>query len=162
MRTFTPETAVDVIELQQLVVDWGHELDQGCLNVTQYFTEDCFVDMGALSYTGHAAMKKFYDDRNARVLTQQKDGIRTQRHGIASLRILVDSKDRARATFLIINFSGGGKPPLLNGTTPSIVTDVLFEFRRDTGHPWRISSFIGKPQFLGNDPFLSGGVVPKS
>jgi hypothetical protein len=161
MRKFTPETAVDAIELQQLVADWCHELDKNnCRNVMQYFTEDCFVDMGAVSYKGHAAMKKFYEDRNERVRTQQKDGIRTQRHGIALLRIVFEDKDRAVVTFLLINFSGEGPPPLMNATTPTIATDVHFECHQDADGLWRIGTFIGRPIFIGNDPFLNAVQAP--
>src|SRR5579871_4570563 len=130
MRKFTPETAVSAIELQQLVADWCRELDiNNCRDVAQYFTEDCFVDMGAVSYKGRAAMNQFYAARNERVRTQQKDGIRTQRHGITLLRIEFADKDSATVTFLLVNFSGEGPPPLMNATTPTIVTDVRFDCR---------------------------------
>ena len=64
MRKFTPESAVSAIELQQLKADWCNELDKNnCRDVAHYFTEDCFVDMGAVSHTGHDAMNKFYAAR---------------------------------------------------------------------------------------------------
>ncbi|TAK99328.1 MAG: nuclear transport factor 2 family protein [Rhodospirillaceae bacterium] len=164
MRKFTPESAVDVIELQQLVADWCHELDtNGGLDVAKLFTEDCIVDFGRVSYTGRAATTKFYQDRAERVRTQQKDGIRTQRHGITNIRIVFEGKDRAHVTFLIINFSGEGGPPLMNATTPTIVTDTRFECRHDTDGVWRIKAFYGTPIFIGNDPFLNQGMVgPKT
>jgi len=169
MRTFTAETALDIIEIQQVVADWGNELDfhmsdNDGRDVVNYFTEDCLVDMGQVTYKGHEAMKKFYADRNVRVRAQQKDGVRTQRHGMGQVRVVLNGKDRATATFLIINFSGEGRPPLMNPTasttTPTIVTDVRFEMRKDKGKPWRIEQFISRPIFIGNDPFLNAGMAP--
>jgi len=168
MRTFTAETALDIIEIQQVVADWGYELDFNMSDndgrdVVNYFTEDCVVDMGQVTYKGHEAMKKFYTDRNVRVRTQQKDGIRTQRHGASQVRVVLKGKDRATATFLIINFSGDGPAPQIDPagspTTPTIVSDVVFEMRKDKGQPWRIEKFTSRPIFIGNDPFLNAGMV---
>src|SRR5262245_5297705 len=140
MRTFTAEQAIDVLEIQQVVSDWGYELDAKMSDddgkgTAALFTEDCFVDMGQVTYKGSEAMLKFYADRNVRVRAQQKDGVRTQRHGLGQVRVVLNGNGRATATFLIMNYSGEGKPPMIDPkgspTTPTIVTDVRFEFRKD-------------------------------
>jgi hypothetical protein len=161
MAKFTPETALAALELQQLVADWCHELDfNGGLDVTRLFTEDCVVEAGKISYKGHAAMQKFYADRAERIRTEQKDGVRTSRHLGLNLRYTFAGADRASVSFLIMNFSGSGGPPIFD-TIPSIVTDVRFECRREADGRWRIAEFHGEPVFIGSDPFQNAAVVKR-
>jgi hypothetical protein len=160
MRTFNLETAAAALDLEQMVADWCRDLDvNGGLNSTDFFTEDCIVEAGRISYKGHAAMQKFYQDRAERVRAEQKDGVRTARHVFTNLRFLFEGNDRVTLTFLIINFSGSGKAPLFDATVPSVVSDVRFECRRDAKGQWRIAEFHGAPIFVGNDPFLIKAVV---
>jgi len=160
MRKFTLENAVAALELQQMVADWCHELDSnGGLDLTGFFTDDAVVAAGRISYTGRAAMQKFYEDRAERVRTQQKDGVRTARHGFTNLQISFDGDDRATLKFLIINFSQEGKPPVLDATTPTVASDCRFECQRDADGQWLITGFYGAPIFVGSDPFLNKIVV---
>jgi hypothetical protein len=160
MRTFTSETALAAVELEQLVADWCRDLDaNGGLGAFRFFTEDCVVDCGAIAYNGHAGMKKFYLDRAERVRTTEKDGARSARHSYASLRVMIAGVDRATVTFAIINFSGSGHAPLFNATTPAIVSDVRLECRRAKDGAWLIAGFYGWPIFVGADPFVNRMVV---
>lgn len=160
MSKFTPETAAAALELQQLVADWCNELDvNGGLNCTDFFTEDCIVEAGRISYKGHAAMRKFYQDRADRVLAEQKGGIRTARHVALNPRYSFQGNDRATIRFLVMNFSGEGPPPLFDATLPTIVSDSRFECRRIANGEWRVAEFHSAPVFVGSDPFLNKAVV---
>ena len=161
MRKFDLEAAASVIAVEQVILDWAYELDvNNGDNITDLLTEDCNYSVGGSNIIGHAGIAQFYAARNERVRTQQKDGVRTQRHGVTSLRVVIKDKTNAKANFIIINFSGEGKPPLLSATTPTIVADCQMDCRRE-GDVWRIASFASQPIFVGNDPFLNASVVKK-
>ena len=162
MPRFNQETAVSAIELQQLIVEWGYELDMnGGLNIAALCTEDCNYLVGGISHRGHAAVKKFYTDRGERVRTQQKDGVRTQRHTITNLRVSFQDKDLATVNFILVNYSAEGKAPAFNLTGPTIIADCRMECRREADGEWRIALFDSEPTFIGNDPFLNAAVVKK-
>jgi hypothetical protein len=159
MRKFDPDKIVATVELQQMVVDYCHELDvNGGINVTQYFTEDCLVDVGAIVYRGHAAMRQHYDDHREFV-RKEYNNERVQGHGFTNLKIEFHGKDRATLTYLVVNFSAPGKAPIFNATTPTIITDCRFECRLEADGHWRIAEFYGAPIFVGNDPYLNKAVV---
>jgi ketosteroid isomerase-like protein len=162
MPRFDQQTAVDAIELQQLVADWSEDLDlTGGATVTKLCTDDCTYMLGGTPHTGHAAISAFYAARNERVRTQQKDGIRTQRHALTNLRVTFKGADNAEGKFLVVNYSAEGPAPALNLVGPTIVADARMEFRRETDGEWRISLFDSTPVFVGNDPFLNASVVKK-
>lgn len=160
MPRFEQDRVADVIELQQLILHWGHDLDaSGGTNVASLCTEDCEYNVGGVTHTGHSAITAFYAARNERVRTQQKDGVRTQRHTITNLRVSFQSEDRAQVEFLIVNYSAEGKAPALNLIGPTIIADSRMECRRGSDREWRISLFDSAPIFVGNDPFLNASVI---
>jgi hypothetical protein len=156
MPRFNSENVIDALELQQLVTDWSEELDANLgLNVTRFFTDDCIVEAGAISYRGHEAMKAFYRETAERGQAAHGGLGRTTRHAYANLGIAFQANDRAKVTFLSITFSGPGRPPSFDSATPVIVTDVRFECVRDANRDWRVAEFYGTPVFIGSDPFLN-------
>ena len=162
MPRFNNETGLAAFELQQLILDWGHDLDiNGGLNVADLCTEDCNYLIGGNSHRGRAGVTKFYSDRAERIRTQQRDGVRTQRHTITNLRVSLQGKDHATVAFMVVNYSAEGKAPALNLVGPTIVADSRMECRRDADGEWRIALFDSKPVFVGNDPFLNASVVKK-
>ncbi len=162
MPRFTAETAIAALEIEQLVIDWGYDLDlNGGMNVAPLCTDDCHYLVGGTLHQGHGPITAFYTDRNERVATQQKDGVRTQRHTITNMRIQFPAADHGSAQFMLVNYSGEGKAPILNLVGPTIVADCRMEFRRDADGEWRISLFDSTPMFIGNDPFLNAAVVRK-
>jgi hypothetical protein len=158
MRTFNSETAIAAIELEQLVADYCHTLDcGGGVAGIEFFTEDCVVEVGNISYRGHAAMRKFYSGLAQDI---QTDGTAwTSRHGFTNFRVSFPEANRATVNFLFINFSGAGSPPIVNGSTPTIVSDARFECCRRPDGQWRIQSFHGAPIFIGNDPLVNRMVM---
>lgn len=162
MPKFTAETAAIAVELQQLMGEWCRELDiHGGADIARLCTEDCRYHVGGTLYPGHAPITAFYAARNERVATQQRDGVRTQRHSISNF--LVDIKDAGSAgiTFTLVNYSAEGKAPALNLVGPTIVADVQMECALGGDGVWRISMFDSQPIFIGNDPFLNANVVKK-
>lgn len=162
MPRLDPESASATIALQQLIVDWGHDLDaNGGSNVAELCTGDCDYIVGGTSYRGHDPVRAFYAARNARVATQQRDGVRTQRHTISNFRTSFQAADAATVTFLLVNYSAEGKAPALNLVGPTIIADCRMDFRRGADGEWRIALFDSTPVFIGNDPFLNAAVVRK-
>jgi hypothetical protein len=156
MPRFNADNVADALELQQLVAEWSEELDINLgLDVTRFFTEDCVVEAGAISYRGHEAMREFYRQTAANGETAHEGRGRTTRHAFTNLGIVFKAADRATLKFFSISFSGPGKPPVFDATTPTIVTDVRFECVRDDARDWRVAEFYGAPVFIGSDPFLN-------
>lgn len=162
MPRFDQETAASAIELHQLIAEWGYDLDiNGGLHVAELCTGDCNYLVGGIAHRGPAAITQFYAARGERVRTQQKDGVRTQRHTITNLRVSFQDKDHAAVSFLLVNYSAEGKAPALNLVGPTIVADCRMEFRHEADGEWRIALFDSEPIFVGNDPFLNASVVKK-
>lgn len=162
MPRFDPETAVAAMEVQQLIVDWGYELDlNNAINITDLCTEDCTYFLAGKPHVGHGPIKDFYAARNERVRTLQKDGVRTQRHTISNFRTTFEDRDNATVHFLLVNYSKEGKVPALDLVGPTIVADCRMQCRRGADGEWLISLFDSMPIFIGNDPFLNASVVKK-
>lgn len=160
MAKFTPAEAASAVALHQLIMDWGHELDMnGGLSIAGILTPDCHYLVGGTAYDGPDAVTGFYTARGERVKNLQKDGVRTQRHAISNLRVAFKSPTEASVTFLIVNYSNEGKPPILNLVGPTIVADCQMDCREEADGHWRISLFDSQPRFVGNDPFLNASVV---
>lgn len=160
MRTFNQEAVIAAFELQQLVADYCHLLDcNDGVGAAEFFTEDCLVEAGLVSYRGRAAMKKFYSELAQRVSSEQKDGVWTSRHGFTNFRVAFAAADRATVNFLFVNFSAVGRAPLLNATKPSVISDARLECRRDARGQWRIFELRGAPIFVGDDPHLNKTVL---
>lgn len=159
MRKFSQEQAIDAVELEQMVVDYFELLDlRGGAAAVDFFTPDVDVDLGAIKYTGHEGMKKFYAGRNES-LAATGNAARTVRHGYTNFKVIFPEKNRATVTVLNVTWSGAGLPPLLNASVPSIVTEVRWECRKEADGQWKIYGYYGKPLFIGNDPFLNKAVV---
>jgi hypothetical protein len=162
MPRFDRETATSAMEIHQLLVEWCHELDiNGGADIASLCTEDVTYMLGGKPFTGHGAVRDFYAARNERVRTQQKDGVRTQRHTISNFLTSFKSADEATVHYTLVNYSNEGKPPVLDLVGPTIVADCTMDFRRDGGE-WRISLFDSAPVFVGNDPFLNASVAKKT
>jgi hypothetical protein len=155
MPRFDPQGALDVLELQQLVTEWCRELDDNHgLAATRFFTEDCVVEAGPVSYVGHEAMRAFYRDVAAFARPTPERGARTTRHTFTSLGVAFSGPGRATVTFLSFTFSGYGEPPVLGATAPNTISDVSCGCRRDEQGEWRIAEFHARPVFVGDDPYL--------
>jgi hypothetical protein len=162
MPRYTTDNMLDVLEIQQVILDWAHDLDiNGGFKVAELCTADCSYAVGGRYQKGRAEILKFYTDRAERIRTQQKDGVRTQRHSLTNIRVALKDQHHATVRFLVVNYSAEGKPPAMDLKGPTIVADSHMECRRDTDGEWRIELFDSEPVFVGNDPFLNASVVKK-
>ena len=162
MPRFDSQTALSALEIQQLIAEWCRELDiNGGADIAALCTENCTYMLAGKPHVGHAAVRAFYAARNERVRTQQRDGVRTQRHSISNFLTAFQGPDAASVAFTLVNYSAEGKAPALNLVGPTIVADCRMEFARGGDGEWRISLFDSAPVFIGNDPFLNAAVVSK-
>jgi hypothetical protein len=156
MRNFDAEAAVTVTELQQLVVDFGRDVDfNDARNMADFYAEDGLLVAGNASCRGRSAIGKFYADRNERVRSEQKDGVRTVRHAYTNVQIVIEGPQRAIVNFGSINYSGPGTPPLTGHVGPTLFSDCQMTLRREANGQWLITDFRASPVFVGNDPFLN-------
>lgn len=162
MANFDGRNVGDILALQQLVAEWCWRLDiHNCTGVEALCTEDVRYIVGGVTHVGRDAVTAFYAARNERVVRQQRDGIRTQRHSVSNFRVTFAGPDSANIAFLLVNYSAEGPAPALNLVGPTIIADSRFECRRSADGDWQISLFDSIPTFIGNDPFLNASVVPK-
>jgi ketosteroid isomerase-like protein len=156
MRKFDQQSAIIAIELQNLIAEFGHDLDtNNGLNATDFYTEDGVFAVGDFSHRGHAAIRKFYSDRAERIRTVAKDGIRVSSHTFNNARVTVTDQNNATIEFINVNYGGEGKPPVLGPIAPAMVTNCRMVCRREADGIWRITSFSGTPAFVGVDPFIN-------
>ncbi|SFR88797.1 nuclear transport factor 2 family protein [Sphingomonas jatrophae] len=154
MRRFDPETAAIVVELQQMLFDFGHEIDanQG-RNITAFYAEDGVWELGDRHLAGDAAIRDFYTDHYARIAREQKDGQRQLLHAFVNVRVSV-AEDRRHATldFFNLNFSAEGARPIEAAPiAPNMIVECRMECRREPDGAWRITRFAGTPQFVGGE-----------
>ncbi len=163
MAKLDQQTAVSAVMIQHLIADWCHQLDaKNCTDVSMLCTEDCVYMLAGKPHQGHAAIEAFYAARNERVRTQQKDGIRTQRHTVSNFRFDFRSDDDASVAYTLVNYSAEGPAPAPNLVGPTIIADVVMDVRRGVDGAWLIARFDSRPIFIGNDPFLNASTVPKA
>jgi hypothetical protein len=160
MRRQRREDALDTVLLEQMLHDYWREIDFNAgRNVADYWVDDgIFVVGDQVSVRGSVALTAFYADW-AKQVSALKSGVRTARHSSMSLRCLFEAEGVATLTFLALNFSGSGNPPLYDATAPTIISDARMECRRDAEGQWRIASFHAQPIFIGADPFLNKQIV---
>jgi SnoaL-like domain len=160
MANLTPENAFISAQLQQLLMEFAHEVDHnGGRNIGAFYTEDGAFLLGDFAYRGRDTIIKFYKDRAAKVIAEEKDGARTGRHTFINMRVSVADNDNATLNFISAHYSAGGKPPIPNLKGPTTVADCHIVCRREADGNWRIVEFKGTPIFLGGDPFLNKMMV---
>jgi len=160
MPRFDPETAIIALELQQILSEFAHDLDfNSCRGIAEFYAEDGMFAVGDFTHKGRAAIRKFYEDRNVRVAAQHKDGIRVSAHTFLNVRVAIADKNNATLFFTNVNYAGEGQPPVRATISPAMITDCQMKFRREAGGNWLITSFSGKPLFVGDDPFTKGQLL---
>jgi hypothetical protein len=140
---FSAEEAAAVAAIQQVINEWGNELDQNSgLKIAEaaVLTDDVQYFVGGEWREGIAATAKFYQDRWAR-LSATEAGPPVMRHVHGNYRIAFASPDHASADFLLVFFARAGTPPFVGYADPLAVADVRMECRRDAAGDWKISRF---------------------
>jgi hypothetical protein len=144
---FNMEQALAVVAVQQLINDWGQELDiHNGKHITGLITEDCTYIVGGAPRRGRAAVEKFYQDRLQR-LSALPEGVPTHRHALSNLRVSFRSASEASITFTLIYFTTAGMKSGVNHADPAAVADVRMDCRREEDGEWRIAMFDSNQTF---------------
>jgi hypothetical protein len=147
LARFTAEQAQAVVEIQQLINDWGYELDiHNGQNIAELVTEDCAYTVGGTLRTGRAGVVQFYAERLAR-LAATPEGVPIHRHALANLRVSFASASEASITFNLIYFSTMGVAAGTDHAEPASYADVRMDCRRDADGHWRIARFDSNQAF---------------
>lgn len=157
MRRFDTAQAAVVIELQQMLFDFGHEIDANLgRGITDYYAEDGVFALGETRYEGHEAIARFYAEHGERIRNHQKDGVRQVLHAFVNVRVSVHDESRATLDFFNINYAASGAAPVAGPIAPNMIVQCRMEVRRDaTDHRWRILIFSSVPQFMAEDAFAA-------
>ncbi len=141
MAKFTAEQAHAVVEIQQLINDWGYELDlNNGQNIADLVTEDCTYMLGGNAREGRASIVQFYAERLTR-LGATPEGVPVHRHALSNLRVMFSGADAASITFNLIYFSTMGQASGQDHADPASYADVRMEVRREADGHWRIARF---------------------
>jgi ketosteroid isomerase-like protein len=147
LARFTAEQAQAVVEIQQLINDWGYDLDlHNGEHIAELVTEDCSYLVGGAPREGRAAVVQFYIDRKAR-LAATAEGVPTHRHALANLRVSFAAASEASITFNLIYFSTMGVAAGVEHADPASYADVRMNCRRDADGHWRIARFDSNQAF---------------
>ena len=146
MAKFTADQAHAVVEIQQLINDWGFELDvDNGKNIADLVTEDCVYVVRGGNREGRAAVVKFYADRLAQL--SAGPGVPVHRHALANLRVSFNSSAEASINFNLLYFSTMGMASGQDHADPAAYADVRMNVRRDADGHWRISRFESNQSF---------------
>jgi len=139
---FSTERAAAVAAIQQVINEWGDELDQNSglkIATADVLTQDCRYFVGGEWREGLAATAKFYSERWDRL--QAAGGAPVMRHVHGNYRVSFTAADHAKVGFLLLFFAKVGEPPFVGYCDPLAVADVRMECRREADGHWRIASF---------------------
>ena len=148
MAKFTPEQAVAVVEIQQLINEWSYELDgPNGVNIASLITEDCSYTVRGGARVGREAVVQFYKER-LETLGATPEGVPVHRHMLSNLRVKFSSANEASIGFSLIYFSTAGQKSHTKHADPASTADVRMEVRRGADGEWLIAKFDSTPTFL--------------
>jgi uncharacterized protein (TIGR02246 family) len=146
LAKFTAEQAHAVVEIQQLINDWGYELDvNNGKRIADVITEDCVYVVRGGERAGRAAVIKFYADRLATLAAGA--GVPVHRHALSNLRVTFKSSSEAAIVFNLTYFSAMGMASGTDHADPAAYADVRMNVRRAADGDWRISRFESEQAF---------------
>ena len=147
MAKFTAEQAHAVVEIQQLINDWGYELDlNNGQTIADLVTEDCVYVVGGAPREGRAGVVRFYAERLTR-LGATPVGVPTHRHALSNLRVSFRAAHEASITVNLIYFSTLGVSSGTDHADPASYADVRMDCRREADGHWRIARFDSNQAF---------------
>jgi uncharacterized protein (TIGR02246 family) len=138
MAKFTMEETMAWVAIQQLINEWGAELDvNNGLNIGDLVTEDCAYTVRGVLRTSREEVQAFYKGR----LAEFPDAPPVQRHAQTNLVVTFTSADAADIKFTLVYFTTAIVAAGASEADPCAVADVTMQAQRsDDGH-WRISMF---------------------
>ena len=148
MAQFSTEQAAAVAAIQQVINEWGDELDQNSgLRMAEagVLTNDVQYFVGGEWRDGLAATAQFYKDRWDRL--EAAGGAPVMRHLHTNYRVRFAAEDHAQVNFMLLFFAKVGTPPFVGYCDPLAVANVRMECRRDASGDWKISRFDSDQTF---------------
>ena len=148
MAKFSVEQAADVAAIQQVINEWGDELDTNSgLRMTDadVLTQDCRYFVGGEWREGLGATAQFYKDRWDRL--EAAGGAPVMRHIHSNYRVRFTSTDEAEVGFLLLFFARVGTPPF-DTCDPAAQAEVQMVCRREADGHWRIAMFNSGQTFI--------------
>jgi uncharacterized protein (TIGR02246 family) len=138
MAKFDIEQTMAWVAIQQLINDWGYELDvNNGLHIADLVTEECNYTVRGMPRLSRSDVAAFYKGR----LAEFPDGPPVQRHAQTNLRVQFKSADAASITFTLVYFTTAIVAAGASEADPCAVADVVMDVKRcDDGH-WRIAMF---------------------
>lgn len=141
MAKFDAEQTAAIAAIQQVINEWGDELDKNDglkMLEADVLAEDCRYFVGGEWREGRAAVARFYKERKERL--EAAGGAPVMRHIMSNYRVTFTARDKAEVGFLLLFFARVGTPPF-DTCDPSAVADVRMECRCEADGHWRISRF---------------------
>lgn len=152
MRRFSAEQALAMIELEQVLIDYWHEIDTNAgRNAADFYTPDCTARIGPMEIEGSDGVARYYTDRAARAI-DASGAVRLGRHCFANLRIAFAGEE-AELRFTLVSYAGFGAPPILDGTMPVSVSCGTIACRRDEAGDWRFARYAVTPLMVSAETF---------
>ena len=148
MAKFSAEQAADVAAIQQVINEWGDELDSNSgLKMTDadVLTQDCRYFVGGEWREGLGATAQFYKDRWDRLVAA--GGAPVMRHIHSNFRVRFTGADEAEVGFLLLFFARVGTPPF-DTCDPAAQAEVQMQCRREADGHWRIAMFNSGQTFI--------------
>jgi len=139
---FSADQAAAIAAIQQVINEWGNELDQNSglkMVEANVLTNDVQYFVGGEWRDGLPATAQFYKDRWDRLTAA--GGAPVMRHLHNNYRISFVSEEHAAVAFLLLFFAKVGEPPFVGYCDPLAVADVRMECRREADGDWKISRF---------------------
>jgi hypothetical protein len=145
---FSADQATAVAAIQQVINEWGDELDQNSglkMMDANVLTDDVQYFVGGEWRDGIAATAKFYADRWDRLTAG--DGAPVMRHLHTNYRVSFLAEGNAKVNLMLLFFAKVGEPPFVGYCDPLAVANVRMECRRDARGDWKISRFDSDQTF---------------
>lgn len=138
MARFTMEETMAWIAIQQLINEWGAELDvNNGLNIGDLVTENCAYTVRGVERKSRTEVEAFYKGR----LAEFPDGPPVQRHVQTNLVVTFISADEAAISFTLVYFTTAIVAAGASEADPCAVADVKMTCHRDVDGHWRIEKF---------------------
>lgn len=129
-------------QVKDRLIDYWWDVDRnGAKCALDFYTHDCVYLMCDHRMEGHAAIKAYYDYRDAR-------GQRLVRHVVTNLRAHVDAPGQVSLDGTLCVYAADGVP-VLPSAPPILVADTECQFIREADGQWRFRLHKIIPLFRG-------------
>jgi uncharacterized protein (TIGR02246 family) len=141
MARFDMEQTMAWVAIQQLVNEWGQELDaNNGLKIGNLVTEECAYTVRGVQRKSRAEVEAFYRARLKEFTDAGKEPP-LQRHVQSNLQVAFTGSDSAAISFTLVYFTSAMVAAGADPADPTAVADVRMETQRCPDGHWRIAMF---------------------